>query len=142
MVALCGRRLSTKILLEQWKDKNPSLSLKVLGFQDPAQMATIYRQAWAMVARPGARTATEALATGCVLILNTFGTAMPQELLARRYFSSRGLEISFKKSYELFNIIQTWLDFPSEYSLLKQRYNSNQLKTNHNEIKKLIYDSY
>ena len=142
VIALCGKRKSTKMLLEQWKEKNPRLALKVLGFQDPKQMAIIYRQAWAMVARPGARTATEALATGCVLIFNTFGTAMPQELLARRYFSSKGLDISFKKSYELFKIIQTWLNFPSEYLHLKQQYNSNQLKTNHNEIKNLIYDSF
>ena len=140
VIALCGRRISTKKLLEHWKEQNPSLSLQVLGFQSPGQMAAIYKKAWAMVARPGARTATEALAAECVLIFNTFGTAMPQELLARRYFSARGLDVNFNKSFELFKIIQTWLNYPSEYSQLKQKYKSNQLKTNLDEIKNLIYE--
>ena len=58
--------------------------MDALGFQGPEAMAQLYRQAWAVVSRPGPRTATEALAMGYLLIFNHYGLSMPQELLAMR----------------------------------------------------------
>jgi UDP-N-acetylglucosamine:LPS N-acetylglucosamine transferase len=87
--------------VQAWAAAHPSLSVQALGFQGPEQMAALYRRAWAMVARPGARTATEALLLGCPLVFNCFGTTMPQEWLARRYFRSRGLERSIDRPEQL-----------------------------------------
>ena len=73
VVALCGRRQAAFRQVQDWSDQHPELEVEPMAFQGPAAMATLYKTAWAMVARPGARTATEALAAGCVLIFNGFG---------------------------------------------------------------------
>lgn len=122
VVALCGRRLAVKHQLLKWAESNPSFSIEVLGLQGPAQMASLYRRAWAMVARPGARTATEALVMSCPLIFNRYGVTMPQELLAPRWFKSHGLEISIRSPRELAVVVRRWLDEPSVYHQLRSSY--------------------
>jgi UDP-N-acetylglucosamine:LPS N-acetylglucosamine transferase len=83
-------------------------------------MVALYRSAWAMVARPGARTATEALVLGCPLIFNVIGTTMPQELLARRYFQARGLEAVIRRPADLAAVVGGWLAEPSRYQQLRR----------------------
>jgi len=91
VVALCGRRPAAQQAVRAWMAEYPQLQVTPLGFQGPEAMAALYRQAWAVVSRPGARTATEALVMACPLIFNRYGLTMPQELLAPRYFAARGL---------------------------------------------------
>ncbi len=138
VIALCGKRENTKSKLREWSELNPQLSLEALGFQQPEQMAELYKQAWAMVARPGARTATEAIASECVLIFNGFGTTMPQELLARRYFASRGIDIAIESPKNLLNLLTSWLEDSSKYLILKEAYKNHRLESNQPEIKKMI----
>ena len=97
VVALCGRRAAARQQLLAWAQAHPELEVEPLGFQDPAGMARLYRRAWLMVARPGARTATEALASGCLLVFNGFGGFMPQEWMARRYFAARGFDLAVRQ---------------------------------------------
>ena len=141
IVALCGKRESAKEEVNRWISLHPELSVEALGFQSPEEMARLYREAWAMVARPGARTATEALAAACVLIFNCFSTTMPQELLARRYFSSHGIDVAINKPENLFYILKNWLDQPENYALLQKTYYSNPLVGNRDRIKQLIMDA-
>lgn len=65
VVALCGRRTAARDGLQAWAERHPRLRLQALGFQGPEEMAALYRSASAHVARPGARTATEALVMAC-----------------------------------------------------------------------------
>ena len=141
IVALCGRRDSTKNQLQEWITLHPELSVEALGFQGPAEMAKLYQEAWAMVARPGARTATEALATGCVLIFNGFGSTMPQELLARRYFHSKGIDVAIENPSNLLEKVIDWLEQPQKYCLIRQIYQQKPLIGNRNEIRDLILGS-
>ncbi|MFM7550690.1 MAG: hypothetical protein ACKO8I_17870, partial [Cyanobacteriota bacterium] len=127
VVVLCGRRADVRVALELWAAANPALSLRVLGFQRPEAMVELYRTAWAHVARPGARTATEALFMGCPLIFNRIGTTMPQELLAPRYFKSRGLELSLRHPRDLALVVRKWLDNPEHYQALRNRYRKHRL---------------
>ena len=127
VVALCGRRQAVREELEAWGARHPRLTLQALGFQDPEQMAILYRKAWAHVARPGARTATEALVLGCPLIFNCIGSAMPQELLAPRYFRSRMLAQQIQHPRDLAKIVQQWLSDPEGYCQLRQRYGQSLL---------------
>jgi processive 1,2-diacylglycerol beta-glucosyltransferase len=90
-------------------------------------MADLYRRAWAMVSRPGARTATEALFMGCPLIFNHYGTTMPQELLAPRYFQARGLEVAIRRPVELRTCVTKWLTDPPAYLSLRQLYQQHRL---------------
>jgi UDP-N-acetylglucosamine:LPS N-acetylglucosamine transferase len=97
-------------------------------------MAELYRSAWAHVARPGARTATEALFMACPLIFNCYSTVMPQELLALRYFESRGLELCIRKPADLAGIVQEWLDKPERYKALRELYHRHRLSCDPHQL--------
>ena len=142
VVALCGRREAAMQSLLLWAKDHPHFDMEPLSFQGPSQMATLYKSAWAMVARPGARTATEALAAGCVLIFNNFGTTMPQELLARRYFRTRGIERCIRKPQDLVKICNLWLDQPEHYQTLKERVSNHRLIADRQAIRSLLFDEY
>jgi len=126
VVALCGRRPDALAFIRSWADAHPQLELEGLGFQDPAAMAELYRRAWAFVSRPGARTATEALVMGCPLIFNHYGTTMPQELLAPRYFRALGIETSVRTPKQLTAVLHTWLADPEGYQGLRERFQHNR----------------
>ena len=93
-----------------------------------------------MVARPGARTATEALAAGCVLIFNGFGTTMPQELLASRYFQARNIDRCIRQPKDLLALVHLWLDRPEQYQQLKERVRRCQLLGDRDAIRQLLFD--
>ena len=128
VVALCGRREAAQQAVRAWMAEHPQLQVEPLGFQGPEAMAELYRQAWAVVSRPGARTATEALVMACPLIFNRYGLTMPQELLAPRYFAARGLEVSIRRPRQLAPVVQNWLDDPAAYQALRSRYQRNRLQ--------------
>lgn len=127
VVALTGRRQAALEQVQAWAAAHPALAVEALGFQGPEQMVALYRRAWAMVARPGARTATEALLLGCPLVFNTIGTTMPQEWLARRYFRSRGLGRSIDRPEQLTTLVAAWLDQPERYDDWRRLYQQHLL---------------
>jgi UDP-N-acetylglucosamine:LPS N-acetylglucosamine transferase len=128
VVALCGRRPAAQQAVRAWMAEHPQLQVTPLGFQGPEAMAVLYRQAWAVVSRPGARTATEALVMACPLIFNRYGLTMPQELLAPRYFAARGLETSIRRPRQLAAVVQRWLEDPAVYQALRSRYQQHRLQ--------------
>ena len=140
VVALCGRRQAAFRQVQDWSDQHPELKVEPLAFQGPAAMALLYKTAWAMVARPGARTATEALAAGCVLIFNGFGTTMPQELLARRYFQARNIDRCIRQPKDLLALCRLWLEQPEEHQQLKERVECCQLLGDRYAIHRLLFD--
>jgi len=138
VVALCGKREEVKEKLKTWARDHPELMVEALGFQDPAGMARLYRRAWLMVARPGARTATEALASGCVLVFNGFGGFMPQEWLARSYFAARGLDLAIRRPKQLRPLLESLLAQPERYQALKQSLAENRLEGRPEAIRELV----
>ena len=138
VVALCGKRESARQQLEAWAEAHPELAVQALGFQDPAGMARLYRRAWLMVARPGARTATEALASGCLLVFNGFGGVMPQEWLARRYFAARGLDLAIRRPQQLLPLVESLLADPEAYRSLKERLQTHRLEGQPEAIRTLL----
>jgi processive 1,2-diacylglycerol beta-glucosyltransferase len=129
VVALCGKRAAVRQQLQAWAAAHPQLPLQAQGFLGPEAMVELYRSAWAMVARPGARTATEALVLGCPLIFNVIGTTMPQELLARRYFQDRGLETVIRRPADLAAVVAGWLAQPARYQRRRQCLQLHRLRT-------------
>jgi len=138
VVALTGRRQAAFEQVQAWAAAHPELAVQALGFQGPEQMVALYRRAWAMVARPGARTATEALLLGCPLVFNTYGTTMPQEWLARRYFRSRGLERSIDRPDQLASLVAAWLDRPETYGDWRRLYQQHQLLSDPPSLGRLL----
>lgn len=141
VVALTGRRQAALEQVQGWAASHPELAVQALGFQGPEQMVALYRRAWALVARPGARTATEALLLGCPLVFNTFGTTMPQEWLARHYFRSRGLERSIGRPEQLATLVAAWLDRPETYGDWRRRYQQHRLFSDPHSLERLLLGS-
>jgi UDP-N-acetylglucosamine:LPS N-acetylglucosamine transferase len=129
VAALCGRRPAVQQQVQGWAALHPGLQVEALSYQGPAEMADLYRRAWALVSRPGARTATEALMMACPLIFNHYGTTMPQEWLAPRYFAARGLGHSIRRPGELATLVAQWLENPADYAALRQRYQAHRLRS-------------
>ena len=140
VVALCGRRQAAFRQVQAWAAQHPQLKVEPLAFQGPAAMALLYKKAWAMVARPGARTSTEALASGCVLIFNGFGTTMPQELLARRYFQAREIDRCIRQPKDLVALCRSWLEQPQQYQQLKARMQRHRLSADREAIRQLLFN--
>jgi len=134
VVALCGRRPGVREQVQAWAACHGALAVEAQGYQGPAAMADLYRRAWAMVSRPGARTATEALFMACPLVFNHYATTMPQELLAPRYFKQRGLERSIRRPEALAAMLGQWLADPADYQALRRRYQQHRLQANPLEI--------
>ena len=141
VVALTGRRQAALEQVQGWAAAHPGLAVQALGFQGPEQMVALYRRAWAMVARPGARTATEALLLGCPLVFNTFGTTMPQEWLARHYFRRRGLERSIDRPEQLATLVAAWLNQPERYGDWRRLYQQHSLTSDLPSLEGLILGS-
>ena len=140
VVALCGRRQAAFQQVHDWATQYPQLQVEPLAFQGPAAMASLYKTAWAMVARPGARTATEALAAGCVLIFNGFGATMPQELLARRYFQSLNIDHFIRQPQDLLKLCCLWLQQPETYRQVKALVECHKLIGDRNAIRQILFD--
>ncbi len=138
VVALCGKRNEARRKVEVWAQVHSALSVEALGFQDPAGMARLYRSAWVMVTRPGARTATEALASGCVLVFNGFGGFMPQEWLARRYFAARSLDLAIRRPHQLRPLLESLLAQPERHRALKRDLESHRLSGKPEHIRALL----
>lgn len=138
VVAMVGHRSSTRAQIEAWARAHPAAAVTVLGFQGPEAMVKLYRRAWAFVARPGARTATEALLLGCPLIFNVMGGTMPQEQLARRYFRERGLEIVMRRPEDLRVILQHWLNDPELQREQRRRLWSQRLSADPAAVLELL----
>ncbi len=141
VVALTGRRQGAFDQVQAWAAAHPQLAVRALPFQGPDQMAALYRRAWVMVARPGARTATEALLLGCPLVFNCFGTTMPQEWLARRYFCRRGLERPIHRPEQLARLVAEWLLRPEGYTDWRNRLGQEQLHSEPTAVWRLIRGS-
>jgi len=138
VVALCGSHRELKLAVEEWAARHPGLALSALDFQAPEAMAALYRRCWAMVTRPGARTATEALLLGCPLVFHHLGGLMPQELLALRYFRGRGLATFIQHPRDLAAVVGAWLADPSLYQQLRLRYRQSVLEADPEKVMKYL----
>jgi len=59
---------------------------------------------------------------------------MPQELLAPRYFSARGLEASIRRPEELATLVGRWLADVSSYGALRQSFQRQRLMADPRQI--------
>jgi UDP-N-acetylglucosamine:LPS N-acetylglucosamine transferase len=127
VVALAGRRQAALEQVQTWARAHPQLAVSALGFQGPEQMVALYRSAWAMVARPGARTGHRGPCSWLPAGVQQLRHDHAQERLARRYFHRRGLERTIDHPEQLATLVAEWLDQPGRYRRWRQRYQDHRL---------------
>jgi processive 1,2-diacylglycerol beta-glucosyltransferase len=119
VIVLCGRNEAARRKIETWSASHPALVLRALPFTD--EMPMLLRMALAVVARPGATTAGEALLCGCPVIFNGLGGIMPQEIPTWRYFKAREVGVVVYRAGAITRVLRQWLDNPADYGALRQR---------------------
>ena len=73
-----------------------------------------------------------------MLIFNGFGTTMPQELLARRYFQARGIDRCIRQPKDLLALCRLWIEQPDYYHQLKDCVQRCKLVGDRDAIRKLL----
>ncbi len=132
VIALCGHNSHALEKVKAWTLAHPELP--VCGLSFTKQMAQLLEISSVVVARPGARTSSEALHLGCPIVFNGIGGIMPQELLAVRYFQQRNLGKVITRPRELIPIIENWLSHNQDYQDLRQRILSERIIANPQEV--------
>jgi processive 1,2-diacylglycerol beta-glucosyltransferase len=119
VVALCGRKPADRERLQQFARDRVAFPVVVLSFTD--DFPHLLRSASAIVARPGAATAGEALLAGCPFIFNTLGGIMPQEVPTWRYFREHGVGKRVSRAADIVPIVREWIEQPEVYAAWKRK---------------------
>ena len=99
VLALCAHRASLLERLRRWKPRRSVISLTALPYT--REMPRLLRAVDALVSRGGSCTTSEAIRSGCPLIVNAVGGVMPQEGVTLRYLERFGLGRRVRRASQL-----------------------------------------
>ena len=80
----------------------------------------LMRSVSAIVARPGTGTTSEAIVSGCPLLLNCLGGVMPQERITVKFCREHGLAELIRSPEELARIVAQWREQPELPAAIRQ----------------------
>jgi processive 1,2-diacylglycerol beta-glucosyltransferase len=120
VIALCGKDPAAAERVRAWGKSRTRPEVHAMG-ATPA-MPELMRCASMVFARAGSETAAEALQSGCPIIFNTIGTAMPQETLNIRWFKERGVARCAGSARALARVVGEWLDQPELFAEWRRRF--------------------
>jgi processive 1,2-diacylglycerol beta-glucosyltransferase len=106
VVALCGHNGRTFAALERWKQRASAVRLAALRYRN--DMPRILRSVSAVVARPGTGTTSEAILSGCPIIMNGIGGVMPQESITVRFGVRHGVAGQIRTASEVGDMLDSW----------------------------------
>lgn len=89
VLALCAHRAPLHERLRRWRPRRSALRVTALSYT--RQMPSLLRAVDALVSRAGSCTTSEAIRSGCPLIVDALGGVMPQEGVTLRYLERFGL---------------------------------------------------
>ena len=118
VVALCGNDERTFASLASWGRHASAVKLKALRYR--RDMSLLLRAVSAVVSRPGTGTTSEAIMSGCPLILNGIGGIMPQESITVRYGVRHGIARTIGRAGEVAEILDAWEQNPHELGELEK----------------------
>ena len=113
-VLLCGKSQITEREVSAWAQANPRARVRLLPHN--TNMAQLMRSVSAIVARPGTGTTSEAIVSGCPLLLNCLGGIMPQERITVKFCREHGVAQLVRSPEELAGIVAEWkkrAEFPA-----------------------------
>ena len=117
VVALCGGNSGVIQQLRAWGSNVSGVELRALAYRE--DMPLLLRAATAVVARPGTGTSSEAIQTGCPLLMNGLGGVMPQERITVRYVLEHGLGRLIRRPADLAELLDDWERSPADYTTLR-----------------------
>lgn len=119
VVALCGNDAVARKKLIKWAEREIPFLFRALPFT--REMALLLQVCSAVVTRPGATTAGEALLCGCPVIFNAIGGIMPQEIPSWRYFKKEQIGYLAFTAEKIAAIVQNWVERPGILQEIRER---------------------
>ena len=110
VVLLCGKSQVTELEVSAWSRANPRARVRLLPHN--TNVGQLMRSVSAIVARPGTGTTSEAIASGCPLLLNCLGGIMPQERITVKFCREHGVAQLARSPEELASIVAEWRKRP------------------------------
>jgi processive 1,2-diacylglycerol beta-glucosyltransferase len=118
-VVLCGQSAEAQRRVECWVQDNRARHVRVLPHD--ADVGRLMRCASAVVTRPGTGTTSEAILSGCPLLLNCLGGLMPQEMITVKYCRKHGLSEVVRRPQDLLRLVKQWAGNPDTLHAIRQR---------------------
>ncbi len=117
-VLLCGKSAITERAVSEWAKANPSARVRLLPHN--TNVGQLMRSVSAIVARPGTGTTSEAIVSGCPLLLNSLGGIMPQERITVKFCRDHGVARLVRSPEELAGIVTEWRMRPELPAAIRQ----------------------
>ena len=99
VLALCAHRTPLLARLRKWRPRRSRIALTALPYTQ--EMPRLLCAVDALVSRSGSCTTSEAIRSGCPLIVNALGGVMPQEGVTLRYLTRFGIGRRVRRASEL-----------------------------------------
>ncbi len=111
VVLLCGKSRQAREEVEAWAQANPQARVRVLAHN--TNVAQLMRSVSAVVARPGTGTISEAIVSGCPLLLNCLGGVMPQEYITVKFCRQHAIAEELRIPKDLARLVAQWKRNPA-----------------------------
>ena len=118
VVLLCGKSQITEREVSEWAKANPKARVRLLPHN--TNVGLLMRSVSAIVARPGTGTTSEAIVSGCPLLLNCLGGVMPQERLTVKFCRKHGVAQLVRSPKELAQLVAEWKKRPELSAAIRQ----------------------
>jgi processive 1,2-diacylglycerol beta-glucosyltransferase len=118
VVLLCGKSQITESEVSAWAKVNPRARVRLLPHN--TNVSQLMRSVSAIVARPGTGTTSEAILSGCPLLLNCLGGIMPQERITVKFCRNHGAAQLVRSPMELAGIVAEWKKRPELPAAIRQ----------------------
>ena len=99
VLALCARRSGLLEGLRGWRPRRGAIALSAVPYTQ--EMPRLLRSVDVLVSRGGSCTTSEAIRSGCPLLVNALGGVMPQEGVTLRYLERFGLGRRVRRAADL-----------------------------------------
>ena len=136
VIALCGRSIATAERIEAWARDHPQWRIRVLPAD--ADLGLLMRSASALLARASGTVVSEAIVSGCPLLLNALGGLMPQEMITAQYCRRHGLAETVRQPRDLVHWIRRWLDEPGQRQAIRQRMQATRPSAQPGDLLRLV----
>jgi len=118
VVLLCGKSPVAEREVSAWAKANPAARVRLLPHN--TNIGNLMRSVSAIVARPGTGTTSEAIVSGCPLLLNCLGGVMPQERITVKFCREHRVAQLIRSPDELAEVVARWRERPELPETIRQ----------------------